>query len=192
MHMVHTFLGKRDLYPHPSCTFPLSTRASPHCHGVLQHSCIFAQKPYSSAKEPNTSTKELHISAKEPYICTQRPYSSAKEPYTSTKEPHPSGHEPYICTQRTLRTHRHQSPRCTYMCFAFIFWRVCLSHQWKANAMLHSLWHISLKLQHPRNPPNQETLIPRHKCKWNHIRILNLYREILRNLNFSIWWFLGM
>jgi len=46
---------------------------------------------------------------------------------------------------------------------------------------------IPQKMLHPRNPPNRETQIPRYKFKVNQNPNLNLYREIPRNLSFSIW-----
>jgi len=42
------------------------------------------------------------------------------------------------------------------------------------------------------DPPNRDTQIPWYKLKFNHNLNLNVYREIPRNLSFSIWWMLGM
>jgi len=44
------------------------------------------------------------------------------------------------------------------------------------------------KLSHPCNPPNRETQIPPYKFRLKQNPFLNLYRELLRNLSFSIWW----
>ena len=53
-------------------------------------------------------------------------------------------------------------------------------------------WQFPLKMPHPRNPLNPETQNPRYKFKLNHNLNLNLYREIPRNLRFSIWWISGL
>ena len=50
--------------------------------------------------------------------------------------------------------------------------------------LLFCVRQIPLKLLHPQNPPNPETHIPRYKFQFN--SNLNFYREILRNLSFSI------
>jgi len=52
-------------------------------------------------------------------------------------------------------------------------------------------WQIPPKTLPPRNPPNRKTRDPRYKFRWNQNLNWNLYREIPRTLNFSIWWILG-
>jgi len=57
------------------------------------------------------------------------------------------------------------------------------------------IWQIPLKMLQPQNPPNPATQIPRYKfsCSYYYSDSLNqnlnldLYREIPRNLSFSIW-----
>jgi len=51
---------------------------------------------------------------------------------------------------------------------------------------------IPLKMLHSHYPPDPETRISRYKFKFNQHLNLSLYREILRNLSFSIWWILGV
>jgi len=45
-----------------------------------------------------------------------------------------------------------------------------------------------VKMLQPRTPPTPETRIPQYKFNSRQNLDLNLYREILRNLNFWIWW----
>ena len=52
--------------------------------------------------------------------------------------------------------------------------------------------HSPRNMLHPRNPPNQETQIPRCKFKLNKNHNLNWYREIPRNLCFSMWQIVGV
>ena len=74
----------------------------------------------------------------------------------------------------------------------------CLYHRKVLDSMFSSrvivsrisqLWQIPLKMLHPRNQPNPITQIPWNKSKWSPNSNLNLYRQIPRNLSFSIWWF---
>jgi len=50
---------------------------------------------------------------------------------------------------------------------------------------------VSTEIANPRNPLNRKTQIPRYKVKLNQHLTLILYREIPRNLSFSIRWFRG-
>jgi len=53
------------------------------------------------------------------------------------------------------------------------------------------VWNFQLKMQHPRKSPNLETQIPRYEFESNQ-KSGSLYREIPRNLSFSIWRVSGM
>ena len=51
---------------------------------------------------------------------------------------------------------------------------------------------VSAEKAKPRNPPNQETQIPRYKYISKFKLNLNLYCETLGNLSFSMWWISGV
>jgi len=54
------------------------------------------------------------------------------------------------------------------------------------------LWQIPLNSLHPRNPPNPESQILGCTIKFFQNFDLNLYRKILENLSFLIWWISGI
>jgi len=54
-----------------------------------------------------------------------------------------------------------------------------------------SICHWGCYTPEIQNPPNRETQIPRYKFQLNRQVDMTLYREISRNLSFSIWWIWG-
>ena len=103
----------------------------------------------------------------------------------------------YVCV--SLSHERDTYRRGEHLCML----RLCVFF---SNVLTHITlgWHHSMKngiqTQHtydmtdstvnaaPLNPPNRETHISRRNFKLNQNSNLNLYREIPRNLSFSIWW----
>jgi len=71
------------------------------------------------------------------------------------------------------------------------FWERCAADVYSM-CVCDMQWQIPLKTLHCQNPPNRETRIPRYKFKSNWNLNLNLDREILKNLSFSIWSISGM
>jgi len=99
-----------------------------------------------------------------------------------------------------------QTSPCYYHTCRCVSHKSRLTHEWGTCIMSH-VSHINkmcisqvsllpspipLKVLHPRNPPNPQTQIPRHKFNWNQNLRLNLHSEILRTLSVSMWWISGV
>ena len=94
-----------------------------------------------------------------------------------------------LCLRRTVSysTHTYFSrvTVCAFSAFLYIHFSNILKCRRIPPCLLQ--WQIPLKMLQPRNPPNLETEIPRYKFTFNQNLHLTLYREIPRNLSFSIW-----
>ena len=58
-------------------------------------------------------------------------------------------------------------------------------------SLWHGIWQFPRKILPPPDSPNPKTQVPRFTSKLNQNLNLNLYREIPRNLSFSMWWIFG-
>ena len=169
------------------------SRSTPAWNGLVLLVC-HPKEPYNRSKEPYNRSKEPYIRSKEPYIRSKEPYILilAKDPYIWSTEPFDLSKEPFILSKEPCS--RSKEPWIFVKRALQSIKRILIYFGRKSTCIFSINVHVivSTEILPSRNPPNLETQIPPYKCKRNQNLNLNLYREIPRNLSFSIWGVLGM
>ena len=95
----------------------------------------------------------------------------------------------HVCIHAS--SYKHSQVTCL-SCATHMHKQTHITRTFTSYMQLMYLFSTRVKLNSTAVPPNQKIKIPRYKFKFNRKLNLNLYRQIPRNLRFSIWWISGM